>query len=204
MRRDQAARERRRQAGGEERGGAGDHAVDQHGHAARTRPERHAGEHADLESAHRGQHADRVGRVGAVQLEPRRTTSTFRRSCVAVDAGAAAADLSQAPRRAARRVTAAAGVVLAMPMSPSASGDASSSAASPMPASSAASATSRGMAGLRREVGRARAEPQVTDTGLVERLDDACVDDHELGARLPREHAHGGAARGERREHLPQ
>ena len=61
------------------------------------------------------------------------------------------------------------------------------------------------LAAHRRAFDRVRgagAEPEASHGGIGQRLGDAGVDDHELGARRTREHADGRAARDEVRDHL--
>ena len=62
--------------GGDQGGRRGDHAVEDHRHPARGGAEDEAGQRGVLQAADRGQHAERVGRVGAVPARaPRSTTS---------------------------------------------------------------------------------------------------------------------------------
>ena len=167
-----------------------------HRHAARARPERHAREHADLEAAHAqpARRPGRPGRGGAARARAGRrrpSAGAARRRCPC---------RGRRPRRArapsSAAVTAAAEVVLAMPMSPSATRRRVQLGREPDARLERRLGDLARHGRLRREVGRARAEPQVTDARIVERLDDARVDDHEL-ARPP-------AVRARRRRRRPR
>ena len=69
VRGDQVVAQRRAQTLRQQGRGAGDEAVQHHGAAPGGRAQHDAGQHAELEASHLGQYADRVVRVGRVDLQ---------------------------------------------------------------------------------------------------------------------------------------